>query len=171
MLGETKWSSFWIFSVWAIWPHRFTQLTNTCVLASRSQMPLFICLILVSIGFKHRYTVTSTPTEEANEKKAANQFNGVGNHVPPKSPGTSRLRLLSRKFNYSLNHAKTFSVDSLIGWFQLDALFIVFTTLYPLSLFILLWILFVLTTTLLRLTSDEDVQKDSSIDCNDSYQT
>ena len=59
---------------------------------------VIIMFSLLTIGFKHRYTVTSTPTEEANENKAANQFNGVGNHVPPKSPGTSRLRLLSRKF-------------------------------------------------------------------------
>eukprot|EP00794_Sanderia_malayensis_P020095 gene20095-22065_t len=43
-------------------------------------------------GFKHRYTVTSTPTEEGNDK---NSKTLNGNHVPPKSPGTSRLRLLS----------------------------------------------------------------------------
>ncbi|XP_065060987.1 mitogen-activated protein kinase kinase kinase 10-like isoform X1 [Rhopilema esculentum] len=44
-------------------------------------------------GFKHRYTVTSTPTDEKNDHKGGSVFNG--NQNPPKSPGTSRLRLLS----------------------------------------------------------------------------
>ena len=44
------------------------------------------------LGFKHRYTVTTTPTEEIGSSDASLNVN------TPKSPGPQRLRLLSCKF-------------------------------------------------------------------------
>lgn len=45
--------------------------------------------VYVFLGFKHRYTVTTTPTEGGDGP--------LGELVnPPKSPGPQRLRLLSR---------------------------------------------------------------------------
>ena len=60
-------------------------------------------LSFFSTGFKHRYTVTSTPLEEKTDNSAIPSA-----IVPPKSPGTSRLRLLSCKHLMNLCFALSF---------------------------------------------------------------
>lgn len=71
------------------------KMMGSGVVPVRLAGPVVLWKALFVLGFMHRYTVTTTPTDE--------MVGSPGDASVPRSPGPQRLRLLSRE-PFALKH-------------------------------------------------------------------